>query len=641
MNLPESHERPGLRVDRRLLFIAAGLSAAYCVGLAFNITSWLRGPQEWRWAYAVPGTLVRLWLPALLLIAYVAAAAYLHRQMPSRRIAIAALLAAAAMAPALQLALLYMDYPDPRSALFYRTVSESSGGFFNVGATVTDTPDFLRHFAERMPGYPVHPQRHPPGLPLLFSWMRQFFDQAPQLAEAISAGLRPYQCHNLALMSLPDAAIASAIAQMAVPFFLGLVAWPIYTLGRALYGESTATGAALLWPLVPSVALWATRWNHLYALFTVLALLAFHAGLSRTKLAYVAASGLTIFLGSFFSFGNLAIAGILGVYAAVWLIARRERPNRRWLSMAAAVFAAGIALPWLLLWLGHGLDFFEIWRAGITTHLGLNRSYTTWLFYHLYDFFVFLGIPLFVFWLSRTASGVRAFLRRHGPVDVLAIAFVAALLLLDLSGSSQGEVARVWAFLLPLPLLIAVSRAPAHSRIFPSLAGLLAAQVFVGNIFLRPVGTGLSDPPSAPPDVAELAASPIATWQNGIALRRAEFPDTLAQGESFQIEVVWSAAQPVSRAYTLFVHLRDDAGRVAAQQDGIPLDGAWPTTCWQPGRSFEDSYRITFTNSLGAGRYHVWIGWYWLPTLERLPVEGSDVTGERTVELGTVVVGTR
>ena len=71
------------------------------------------------------------------------------------------------------------------SQLFLRTVSELSGGFFNVGALVTDNRDFLGNFAVRMASYPVHPQRHPPGLPLLFATARQFFDQAPELALAL------------------------------------------------------------------------------------------------------------------------------------------------------------------------------------------------------------------------------------------------------------------------------------------------------------------------------------------------------------------------------------------------------------------------------------------------------------------------
>ena len=152
---------------------------------------------------------------------YLAGAAWLIKRAPSRRTTVLVVLGAAVMTPLLQFALLYMDHPDVKAPLFYRTVSASSGGYFNVGAVVTDIPDYLRHFVERMPTYPIHPQRHPPGLPWLFAVSRQLFEQSPDLTRSLNAVLRAYQCQNIDLMNLPDSAIASATAQMIVPVLLG------------------------------------------------------------------------------------------------------------------------------------------------------------------------------------------------------------------------------------------------------------------------------------------------------------------------------------------------------------------------------------------------------------------------------------
>ena len=90
---------------------------AYLVGLALNLTPWLRGPDEWRWAYAIPGTLSRLWLSVVLLIVYLAGAAWLIKRAPSRRITILVIVSAAVMTPLLQFALLYMDHPDVKAPL--------------------------------------------------------------------------------------------------------------------------------------------------------------------------------------------------------------------------------------------------------------------------------------------------------------------------------------------------------------------------------------------------------------------------------------------------------------------------------------------------------------------------------------------
>ncbi len=165
----------------------------------------------------------RLWLPALLLAGYLFFIVWLQPRLPKRWRTLLTLLVASLMTVAIQLGLLYLEHKDVRSQLFYRTVSELSGGFFNVGSAVSDSADFLDNYAESMSGFSVHPQRHPPGLPLLFAAARQFLDRQPQITGQISAVLRPYQCHNLALMNLPNSAIACSTIQMLLPMWLALV----------------------------------------------------------------------------------------------------------------------------------------------------------------------------------------------------------------------------------------------------------------------------------------------------------------------------------------------------------------------------------------------------------------------------------
>lgn len=620
------------RASRILLLVAAGLTLAYALGIAFNVSPWLRGPEEWRWPYVIPAGVGRVWLSAALLLAYLGVIALLLRRRPSRGRTVAALLAAAMMTPLLQMALLYLDHPDGGvSQLFNRTVSELSGGFFNVGAPVTDNREFLAHFVEQMPSYPVHPQRHPPGLPLLFASARQLFDRLPGVGAAVGGALRPYQCHNLPLMNLPDSALAAATIQMLVPIWLGLVVLPLYWLGRRLYGVGPALAAVLLWPLLPSVALWATRWNQLYALFTVLAFLALVGGLSGRRLWAVALAGLVVGLAMFFSLGNLVIAAFLGLFALVWYLDSDARPSPGWLLAAAAAFVAGLALPWGLVWLAYGLNPVALWNTAMSTHLGLGRDYFVWLFYHLYDFLVFFGIPLIVFWLARLARAGAGW--RVRPRDVLALSFGLGLILLDLSGTSQGETARVWAFLLPLALLAAVPLADERGRIMLGIAALLAVQVFVANMFLQPVSTGLSDPPAAPEGTAA-DGPPVATWQGGMVLHEAAFPATVAAGDALPVQLVWGASQQINRPYTIFVHLLDDDGQLVAQADGLPRGGEWLTTCWRPGQAFADMMVIDPMEELPAGRYTMRAGLYWLPTGERaLLQDGSD-----SVELGTIRV---
>jgi 4-amino-4-deoxy-L-arabinose transferase-like glycosyltransferase len=615
------------------IVIAAILTAAYLIGLALNLSPWLRGPEEWRWAYAIPGTLSRLWLAVVVLIAYLIGAAWLIKRAPSRRTTLLVIVIAALMTPLLQLALLYMDHPDVKAPLFYRTVSASSGGYFNVGAVVTDLPDFLRHFVERMPAYPIHPQRHPPGLPWLFAVSRQIFEQAPDLTRSLSAALRAYQCQNIDLMNLPDSAIASATTQMIVPLLLGLVVWPLYALGRRLYDEPTARRAALAWPLIPSIALWATRWDQLFALFTVGAFLWLWYGLQRRRWRGLFFSGVIVSLGLFFNFSNIAIGAMLALFALLWLITQPSRPTLRWLVIAAVSWLVGLVTIWAALFGLYQFDPAAAWRTAMGIHLGLDRSYVTWLFYHPYDFLVFLGIPLAVFWCARTIESLRALRQRPRSIDLLALTFLIGFVLLIVSGTSRGEVARVWAFLLPLPLLIAARYKPDRSGVFVALLILVAAQTLISSVFLRTVGTGLSDPP-APPLAVTLSPSPRAQWQAGMSLNSIDFPNAIGRSEPLDITATWSAQQPILRPYTLFIHLLDAQGQLVAQSDDMALNGTWPTTCWQPQYAFTDQYRLTLPADIAPGDYRLSLGFYWLPTLERAAVlnEGDQF------EAGTITV---
>ncbi len=64
------------------------------------------------------------------------------------------------------------------------------------------------------------------------------------------------------------------------------------------------------------------------------------------------------------------------------------------------------------------------------------------------------------------------------------------------------------------------------------------------------------------------------------------------------ITLHWKSLAPVSASYTAFVHLLGPDGRVVAQHDSPPLDGARPTTGWLTGEVLTD--RITIPLPAGA-----------------------------------------
>jgi hypothetical protein len=116
-------------------------------------------------------------------------------------------------------------------------------------------------------------------------------------------------------------------------------------------------------------------------------------------------------------------------------------------------------------------------------------------------------------------------------------------------------------------------------------------------------------------------------------------PDGNSTGEERTLGLVlfWEVLQPLPYDYTVFVHLRDAAGRNVVQADHQPLAPVYPPTLWSVGEMVRERSALTLPEDVPAGTYELWTGLYRLDTLERLPVQG-DTSGENAVFLGQVVV---
>jgi len=98
-------------------------------------------------------------------------------------------------------------------------------------------------------------------------------------------------------------------------------------------------------------------------------------------------------------------------------------------------------------------------------------------------------------------------------------------------------------------------------------------------------------------------------------------------GEALNLTLYWEALAPAEADYTVFVHLLDADGSLAAQADGQPLAGAYPTTLWDAGERVADGRILRLGNALHAGDYRLAVGWYVLDTGQRLPA--ADAAGNR------------
>lgn len=110
-------------------------------------------------------------------------------------------------------------------------------------------------------------------------------------------------------------------------------------------------------------------------------------------------------------------------------------------------------------------------------------------------------------------------------------------------------------------------------------------------------------------------------------------------GQPFELTLYWRAATPTDAGYTVLVHVTDAAGNLVAQGDGIPVNGTRPTTSWRPGEVLVDEHVVGLPDSLPAGTYTIWTGFYDPETGRRLPVkqDGAEWPDGR-LPLGKFVV---
>ncbi len=652
---------------RLILELSAGLTLVFLVAFALNISPYLRGPDEWRWVYAIPGKPLRHIFPLAVLVVYVVSIAHMSRihaldtvptggphsiSKPQR---IRALALIAFFIPLIQVALLYPESPNVLRPLFYRTVSAGASGVFSVGSTIENLGTFLREYPRLMPTFPVHPQRYPPGLPVLFYLMRRGFEMFPGLSDALGFTLRRFQCHVPALMRLSNATLATATLQMALPILDGLIVFPLYGLARRMFNQRAAFWTVACYPLIPSFALWAGRWDQAYPPLACTAWYLFWKGLTESRRGYFLSAGLVLSGATLFSFGPVALLAPLGLTTLVWLWAHPERLQWGALILDASTFGLGLALPWLVYQLAFGTGLVDIWRVSMSYHLGLARDYWTWLVFHIYDFFAFLGLPLALGVVISVVTSFSPFLNQElekknlGPISpsaALPLGFTLGLLLLNVSGTARGEVARVWLFLTPFAVAIAaygLSHCVKTRNGMLLIVALLALQLLTFNAFLRVVTTGLTDPPArvhtftSPPLTHPLNAQ---LGENITLLGYNLTPEHPSPGDTLHLGLIWQTSIPLIQPYNVFTHLIGPDGQLVTQQDNTPQQGQAPTTCWRPHEIITDTYTLTLPTDAPSGRYTLLTGLYIWNTGERLPTQGAHATPDNSIHLATLQVGT-
>jgi hypothetical protein len=233
--------------------------------------------------------------------------------------------------------------------------------------------------------------------------------------------------------------------------------------------------------------------------------------------------------------------------------------------------------------------------------------------------------------LGQSITAIRNGGQRRSAYGAMALTLVLTLAVLNLSGATRGEVGRLWLLFMPATAIVAGGywhRATGHRT---TMLLLLASQLVLAlaiGLAWRPIQAVIL--PVARPDVSadsQAAMTPLnITFQSP-----SDRPVTLEgfaiadhEGEpAVTVDLFWSSRRPTVWPYVVFVHVLDEDGELAAQQDGWPVAGHWPTTCWAGGEMIVDTHHIPLPDDLPTGRYAIITGLYEAASGERLIAAGE------------------
>ncbi|NWF70377.1 MAG: hypothetical protein HXY40_14920 [Chloroflexi bacterium] len=577
-----------------------GLTLLFLALLALDAVPVLRGGAGWQWPYALPAD----WTPAVglaaLLLAYLLGVWVLR---PLRR-AWPLLLWGIAGGALLGFAVTGVRGA-PLQRLFTHTVAPVQTGYSTVAVqimardgvdvTLRRWPQVMR---ESFDANLIHLTTSPPGQALLHYWAAQLLENTPA---AWSLALRVYQCSDVNVMRYTRGEILSAGLGMLMPVWSALTVLPLYAAARTLSDDSSARRLLSWWPLVPSALLFAPTWNTFYPFLVTCAFALLAFGLQRFSYRAVFAAGLVMSAATFMNFAVLPALLLFGLYTlGCWFWLVREK-GFRWPVLNGLCFGAGLISVWALFWLYSGLSPLDIFGVTLEKHALLAmRAYLPWLLLHPYDVLMFAGWPL----VALFFRGVWA-ARRLSPANagsVLALAVLATLLLVDLSGIVRGENARILIFYVPFLLLAAVLPLAQTARGWD--LPLLAAQaltVLVMAAVLAVVPVMLNPPPAAPrtdlPEPLPAAAQTLdarfdaAPYAGAFVLRAYRFiADPAAQ--AITLELYWDTLSPTERPYQFEVMAVGqnpvDGEIIAAPARWYAQNGNYLPTCWSGGQSVRD-----------------------------------------------------
>ncbi len=431
----------------RLLILASVISFIFFIAFALDLSPILRGPTdpifESHWPYYFVNTVSKIWFPlftsVLILVFYLIFETRINKLNLKKELLF--LGAIIILLFVFQLSLVYFSRFGI-GILFRRIADPGINGYFTAALHIQGVSDFLFQYPRLLiTSLPQHSRGDPPGPILFFYLIINFFKAYPFLYEGIINNLNSSVNDSKALwVSLQDYQKFSALfLGFFMHFISAAVLIPFYFLLKNLTTKIVALRGVLIFGLMPSFTFFPLFFDPFYVLFPILTFLFLVLGFKGENYKYYFLAGLSLSIGLFF---NLAFLPLFLFLAILFVFIKLKERIKILLSFSFGL----IVVPFLLLFVGYN----SLYSGLVLLQSQTPRSYFEWVIYNPYDVFVFMGIPvtLLFIYVSYKIYKTEKFIYLKKILIAFWIMFVA----LVLSGTSRGEVGRIWIFLMLIPV---------------------------------------------------------------------------------------------------------------------------------------------------------------------------------------------
>jgi len=483
-----------MKKNKRLMTLVTIISFLFFILVGFDWLPYLRGPApyppEWQWAYLFVDPGYKIGLPLILIFFSLWFFWHLdskkEQEMEKKEKIFLILL----IIFGFFIQVLFLIYSRSGLAvLFHRIANPYINGYFSASLLIKNPVDFLRQFNDFVLSLPSHAKSHPPGGVLFFWLINQLLAKLPNSLTNFVNNFSPRRDDIFLIWQSLTASqrLAAVVSPFLIMFLSNLTLVPFYYLGKNLYGVKSALRSLFLYLFLPSLILFVPILDIFYPFFAVSSAYFFVKGMKTKKILSFFLSGVILSFGIFFSLSLLPIFLFLTLFFLFDYFAKFFLSTKAFFPYVKkySFFVLGFLSAPLALYLVFNFNFIEVGRT-ILTDLP-KRNYFLWLFYNLYDFFIFQGIALTVIAAISIKEMVFNCFGKKINRDIFWLSFVLMLFIVNILGTIKGEVARIWLPFAPFSLLwisyYLTKRLKFNQRLFFIFLAIQMVQVVIFQTF--------------------------------------------------------------------------------------------------------------------------------------------------------------